>query len=312
MNSWFNGEIMRLQPLSRAALAAASPARPPGLNPPTKRGKGKGKGKDTSTQVEEDFFEAAKQLCEAADPVQQSLLEKVGLAKPKEPPAELADLCKRYLESMPEEIQKAVLESDPKPTPQQQLNQASKNFKAGAQRLRVLIMEKATLQTKLDRQKHEYHESLEAMQKLVQEEEKQQEKVARLQKELLSTVPKPVLTPLSDDLTEALKKAGVSEEQLEATRAHLAQTKSALPSQETPFQFGPTPPPLGKGLEGKPGQSAADPPPKTWQSREAARAGVLAQAFPITSLRQDQAGTHHRLGEGTAIPGIGRLKTDIA
>ena len=45
----------------------------------------------------------------------------------------------RCVETMPEEIQQALLEAEPKLTPQQLLNEASKSFKTGARRLRSLI-----------------------------------------------------------------------------------------------------------------------------------------------------------------------------
>ena len=164
-------------------------------------------------------------IWECADPVQQELLTKAGLSKPPAPQPELAELCRRYEETLPEEIQEALAAmaaAEPKQTPQQQLSEASRNFKAAAQKLRALIASKAALQAKLDRQKKEYQESLDEMKKLTQEEQDQQTKVSDLQKELQAAVPTKAPAPLPVDLLEALTKAGVTAEQVQAAQEHLA------------------------------------------------------------------------------------------
>ena len=132
------------------------------------------------------------------------------------------------------------------------------------------------------------------MQRLVKEEEKQQEKVALLQKELQSTVPRPVLAPLSEDLTEAQKKAGVSEEQLEATRAHLA--KPAEDSYALPET-------LQASKEG----TSADPRlRRRRRSRAIARAGMTSHTCsPSPACDQIQQAFIISLWGGTTIPGIG-------
>ncbi|CAE7473762.1 unnamed protein product, partial [Symbiodinium sp. CCMP2456] len=92
----------------------------------------------------------------------------------------------------------------------------------------------AALQSRLDKLKQEYTESIGEMKRLNKEEEEQQRKMADF------TVRTAAPAPLPDELLEALKHAGVSEEHVQATRAHLA--KAPKPEAANPSQLGLTAP----------------------------------------------------------------------
>ena len=87
------------------------------------RGDKQGKGQDPAAVNRRRWRQ-----WEASDPVQQSLLEKAGFATQQEPTPELAQLCKCYEETLPEEIQAALPKLEAAKTQQtlqQQLNKAS-------------------------------------------------------------------------------------------------------------------------------------------------------------------------------------------
>ena len=77
------------------------------------------------------------------------------------------------------------------------------------------------------------------MKRLSQEEQEQQRNVADRHKKLQAAVPTKTQPPLPEDFLEALKQAEVTEEHVQAAKAHL--TKPLPAGTPNPFQFGPRP-----------------------------------------------------------------------
>ena len=116
----------------------------PGLSQVGKTGNGKGKGKGKGGLKEKR--EATKLLWEQATEDQQKLLEAAGLRQPVEAKPELKELCKKFEDSLPVELQEALRALDPKPDPRKELKEANLEYKQATVDLRKLINRKAMLQ----------------------------------------------------------------------------------------------------------------------------------------------------------------------
>ena len=107
-------------------LSHASPtsgAFPSWQNRQRKRKKGKAKGGLKEKR------EATKLLWEQATEDQQKLLEAAGLRQPVEAKPELKELCKKFEDSLPVELQEALRALDPKPDPRKELKEANLEYK---------------------------------------------------------------------------------------------------------------------------------------------------------------------------------------
>ena len=204
-------------------LSHASPTS--GLSQVGKTGNGKGKGKGKGGLKEKR--EATKLLWEQATEDQQKLLEAAGLRQPVEAKPELKELCKKFEDSLPVELQEALRALDPKPDPRKELKEANLEYKQATMDLRKLINRKAMLQHEINKAKEGYQALLQSMQDLKVEEKVQQEKVQKLQKTLHERVAdgEEESTCEELDLQAAMTSAGVdlTKEQKEALARALGQ-----------------------------------------------------------------------------------------
>ena len=118
-----------MQSLLEGVGCSPTPAPPPGLSQVGKTGNGKGKGKGKGDLKEKR--EATKLLWEQATEDQQKLLEAAGLRQPVEAKPELKELCKKFEDSLPVELQEALRALDPKPDPRKELKEANLEYKQG-------------------------------------------------------------------------------------------------------------------------------------------------------------------------------------
>ena len=102
------------QILLEGAGWAPRPSPPPGL-PRAKGGKGKGKGKDKEANAARQ--EASKTLWSMANEEQQKLLQAAGVQQPVEEKAVLKELCQKFENSLPPELQEALKALAPNLTP---------------------------------------------------------------------------------------------------------------------------------------------------------------------------------------------------
>ena len=155
--------------------------------------------------------EATKLLWEQATEDQQKLLEAAGLRQPVEAKPELKELCKKFEDSLPVELQEALRALDPKPDPRKELKEANLEYKQATMDLRKLINRKAMLQHEINKAKEGYQALLQSMQDLKVEEKVQQEKVQKLQKTLHERVAdgEEESTCEELDLQAAMTSAGV-------------------------------------------------------------------------------------------------------
>ena len=205
------------QILLEGAGWAPRPSPPPGL-PRAKGGKGKGKGKDKEANAARQ--EASKTLWSMANEEQQKLLQAAGVQQPVEEKPVLKELCQKFENSLPPELQEALKALAPKPNPKKELQEADLEFKRATMDLRKLINKKAELQHEINTAKETYQKLLQSMQDLKAEEKTQQEKVQKLQKTLHERVAgAEEETPLDElDLHATMAEAGVhlTKEQQEA------------------------------------------------------------------------------------------------
>ena len=205
------------QILLEGAGWAPRPSPPPGL-PRGKGGKGKGKGKDKEANAARQ--EASKTLWNMANEEQQKLLQAAGVQQPVEEKPVLKELCQKFENSLPPELQEALKALAPKPNPKKELQEADLEFKRATMDLRKLINKKAELQHEINTAKETYQKLLQSMQDLKSEEKTQQEKVQKLQKTLHERVAgAEEETPLEElDLQATMSEAGVhlTKEQQEA------------------------------------------------------------------------------------------------
>ena len=206
-----------VQTLLEGAGWAPKPSPPPGL-PANKGGKGKGKGK--GKEVNKEKQEASKLLWDMATEDQQKLLQAAGVKPPVEEKPVLTELCQKFEDSLPEEIQEALKALAPKPNPKKELREADLDFKRATMDLRKLITKKAELQHEINTAKETYQKLLQSMQELKAQEKTQQEKVQTLQKTLHERVANSEEeTQLEElDLQATMAQAGVqlTKEQKEA------------------------------------------------------------------------------------------------
>ena len=214
-----------VQSLLEGVGCSPTPAPPPGLSQVGKTGNGKGKGKGKGGLKEKR--EATKLLWEQATEDQQKLLEAAGLRQPVEAKPELKELCKKFEDSLPVELQEALRALDPKPDPRKELKEANLEYKQATMDLRKLINRKAMLQHEINKAKEGYQALLQSMQDLKVEEKVQQEKVQKLQKTLHERVAdgEEESTCEELDLQAAMTSAGVdlTKEQKEALARALGQ-----------------------------------------------------------------------------------------
>ena len=205
------------QTLLEGAGWAPKPSPPPGL-PRGKGGKGKGKGK--GQEANQARQEASKILWDMATEDQQKLLQAAGVRPPVEEKPVLKELCRKFEDSLPLELQEALKALEPKPNPKKELKEADMEFKKATMDLRRLINKKAELQHEINTAKETYQKLLQSMQDLKAEEKTQQEKVQNLQKTLHERVAgAEEETPLEElDLKATMAAAGVhlTKEQQEA------------------------------------------------------------------------------------------------
>ena len=107
-----------------------------------------------------------KLLWEQATEDQQKLLEAAGLRQPVEAKPELKELCKKFEDSLPVELQEALRALDPKPDPRKELKEANLEYKQATVDLRKLINRKAMLQHEINKAKEGYQALLQSMQDL--------------------------------------------------------------------------------------------------------------------------------------------------
>ena len=214
-----------VQSLLEGVGCSPTPAPPPGLSQVGKTGNGKGKGKGKGDLKEKR--EATKLLWEQATEDQQKLLEAAGLRQPVEAKPELKELCKKFEDSLPVELQEALRALDPRPDPRKELKEANLEYKQATVDLRKLINRKAMLQHEINKAKEGYQALLQSMQDLKVEEKVQQEKVQKLQKTLHERVAdgEEESTCEELDLQAAMTSAGVdlTKEQKEALARALGQ-----------------------------------------------------------------------------------------
>ena len=135
------------QILLEGAGWAPRPSPPPGL-PRGKGGKGKGKGKDKEAITARQ--EASKTLWNMANEEQQKLLQAAGVQQPVEEKPVLKELCQKFENSLPPELQEALKALAPKPNPKKELQEADLEFKRATMDLRKLINKKAELQHEIN------------------------------------------------------------------------------------------------------------------------------------------------------------------
>ena len=155
-----------------------------------------------------------------ANEEQQKLLQAAGVQQPVEEKPVLKELCQKFENSLPPELQEALKALAPKPNPKKELQEADLEFKRATMDLRKLINKKAELQHEINTAKETYQKLLQSMQDLKAEEKTQQEKVQKLQKTLHKRVAgAEEETPLDElDLHATMAEAGVhlTKEQQEA------------------------------------------------------------------------------------------------
>ena len=212
------------QILLEGAGWAPRPSPPPGL-PRAKGGKGKGKGKIRRP------MQQGRRLARHCGVWQMRSSKAAagcwGSATVEEKPV-LKELCQKFENSLPPELQEALKALAPKPNPKKELQEADLEFKRATMDLRKLINKKAELQHEINTAKETYQKLLQSMQDLKAEEKTQQEKVQKLQKTLHERVAgAEEETPLDElDLHATMAEAGVhlTKEQQEALSKVFAKT----------------------------------------------------------------------------------------
>ena len=237
-----------VQNLLEGAAWTPKPSPPPGLNPGGKGGKGKGNGKEVNKEKQE----ATKLFWQMATEDQQKLLEAAGVKPPVEAKPALKELCKKFEDSLPPQLQEALKALDPKPNPARELQEANMEYKKATMDLRKLINKKAELQHDINTAKETYQKLLQTMQELTMEEKEQQEKVQTLQKTLHERVAGAEDEPTCEELD--LQAMHLTKEQQEALSKVLGQKPVKVA-----FQLGSTGMDLNACLRTrKPGETKKD------------------------------------------------------
>ena len=105
-----------------------------------------------------------------ANEEQQKLLQAAGVQQPVEEKPVLKELCQKFENSLPPELQEALKALAPKPNPKKELQEADLEFKRATMDLRKLINKKAELQHEINTAKETYQKLLQSMQDLKAEE----------------------------------------------------------------------------------------------------------------------------------------------